>query len=691
MKIPVRLTILFILMVFCREATAREIDPPQEPIGRHITFERVTVEARRPLTGIGTQMTELDTLALRDNITKSIADVLSQNSSIFIKSYGRATLSTASFRGTAPSHTQVTWNDMKLNSPMLGMVDFSLIPSYFIDDVTLYHGASSVGVTGGGLGGAISLDTRPTREEGPALRYVQGISSYSTYDQFLKFNYGGERLKSTTRLFYARSDNDFSYTNYRKKDFIYNDAGEIVDFVYPKEKNRNGSFKDLHLQQELYYRTRQWGDLSLSGWYMDSRRGVPMLNVDYKDESQSRNRQDERTFRIAGSWDLVKLNHKVYGRAGYTYTDLRYRYLGDVGTGTLVEMIHSRSYVNTAYGKAGADYYIGEKWLFSGNIGVHQHFIKSIDRAIVTQGGEQTTIGYDQSRVELSAFAAIRYRPTPRLGLAANIREELYGSDWTPVIPALFAEYTVSHRGNVILKTSVARNYRYPTLNDLYFMPSGNPDLRPEKGITYDAGVEAGYKGKRLEVTGEATYYDSYIKDWILWLPTFKGFWSPVNVKEVHSYGVELKAKVRYGFSNDWWVYMDGNYTLSKAINHGDPVNWADNSIGKQLVYIPKYSNGVTGKIGWRNWIFTYKYLFYSERFTTSSNETHTKIGRISPYHMSDISLERAISTKIVGLNLKIAVNNLFGEEYESVLSRPMAGRNYGFFIEIIPRLKKKK
>ena len=33
-------------------------------------------------------------------------------------------------------------------------------------------------------------------------------------------------------------------------------------------------------------------------------------------------------------------------------------------------------------------------------------------------------------------------------------------------------------------------------------------------------------------------------------------------------------------------------------------------------------------------------------------------------------------------------VNNLFDEEYETELSRPMPGRNYGFSLEITPRLR---
>ena len=102
---------------------------------------------------------------LHENIALSMADVLTFNTSIFIKQYGRATLSTVAFRGTSPSHTQVTWNGMRINSPMLGMTDFSMIPSYFIDDATLLHGTSSVNVTGGGLGGAVMLGdhARPTQ------------------------------------------------------------------------------------------------------------------------------------------------------------------------------------------------------------------------------------------------------------------------------------------------------------------------------------------------------------------------------------------------------------------------------------------------------------------------------------------------------------------------------------------------
>jgi len=93
-------------------------------------LDSIRITARARLRDMGVQKTSLDSLELRSDITGSLAQVLTRTSTLFIKHYGRATLSTASFRGASPSHTQVTWNGMKINSPMLGMVDFSTIPSF---------------------------------------------------------------------------------------------------------------------------------------------------------------------------------------------------------------------------------------------------------------------------------------------------------------------------------------------------------------------------------------------------------------------------------------------------------------------------------------------------------------------------------------------------------------------------------
>ena len=97
-------------------AMAQDISTKTHSLGE------VTVTTRRPLKEIGIQKTMFDSLALKENISLSMADVLAYNSSVFVKSYGRATLSTVAFRGTSASHTQVSWNGMRINNPMLAFL-----------------------------------------------------------------------------------------------------------------------------------------------------------------------------------------------------------------------------------------------------------------------------------------------------------------------------------------------------------------------------------------------------------------------------------------------------------------------------------------------------------------------------------------------------------------------------------------
>ena len=649
-------------------------------------LDSIRITADRVLKDMGIQKTVIDTLALRESISGSLASVLTQNSTLFIKSYGRATLSTASFRGTAPSHTQVTWNGMRLNSPMLGMVDFSQIPSYFIDDANIYHGASSVQVSGGGLGGAVTLSTRPAYAEGFNTEFVQGAGSFGTFDEYLRLNCGSSRWKSSTRIAFSTSKNDYRYVNYRKKNIFYDPQGNVTGFEYPVEQNKNGEFRDLHVLQEACLTSRGGSQWEISAWYMNSTRGVPLLNVDYKENNSVKSTQLENTIRTVTSWQKLLEQLKLAARAGYTYTDMLYLYRRGLGNGEWADMVHSQSFVNTLFAQADMEYYLKGKWMFTGNLSVYQHFVTSMDRAVVSVSGQQAIAGYEQARMEISGFLAVKYRATDRLGLALNLREDLYGRELAPLIPSFFADYLLSKKGNVTLKASVARNFRYPTLNDLYFMPGGNPLLKPEQGFTYDGGVSFAIGRDYLRANGEVTFFNSRINNWIVWLPTFKGFWSPLNVKQVHSYGMEAKAWAHLLPGKEWNLILDGHFAWTRSINLGDPVDWSDQAIGKQLVYIPEFSGAITGRLRWKNWEFVYKWCYYSERYTTSSNNTNTRLGVLGPYFMNDMALERKWYFKRANLSVKGTVNNLFDEEYETVLSRPMPGINFELYLGITPK-----
>ena len=135
-KLFVTLLCLFVSLGFLRAQEADSL--------RTIEVEEIVVRSERSLRDIGVQKSIMSEAVLKENLSASMAEILAQNSTVFIKSSGRATLSTASLRGSAPSHTSVTWNGINLGNPMLGMVDFSMIPSYFVDGSEVFHGATSV-------------------------------------------------------------------------------------------------------------------------------------------------------------------------------------------------------------------------------------------------------------------------------------------------------------------------------------------------------------------------------------------------------------------------------------------------------------------------------------------------------------------------------------------------------------------
>ncbi len=668
--------------------------PPQEAAAearpeRNIAIREVPIWGRRPMKEIGVERTTFDSVTLKENIALSIADVLTFNSPLFVKQYGRATLSTVSFRGTGPSHTQVTWNGMRINNPMLGMTDFSMIPSYFIDDASLLHGTSSVNEAGGALGGVVKLSTAPAAADGFGLQYIQGIGMYRTFDEFLRLTWGDEHWQVSTRAVYQSSRNDYKYRNRDKKENIYDEEMNIVGSYYPVERNKSGAFDDVHVLQEVYYNTGRGDRFGLNAWYINSNRELPLLTTDYADDTRFENRQREHTLRSVLSWDRLRRDWKVGAKAGYIHTWMAYDYRRDPGNGIMTSMTRSRSRIDTFYGQAAGEYAVGDEWLFTADIALHQHFVRSADKNIVLQQGDKAIVGYDQGRVEIDAAVSAKWRPAERLGLSAVLREQLYGTKWATV-PALFADYLLSKRGNVVAKASVSRNFRFPTLNDLYFLPGGNPDLKNETGVQYEAGLSfAVGRDAIYTLSGSASWYDQRIDDWILWLPTTKGFFSPVNIKEVHAYGVEVRADLSVMLARGLKLDLDGTFSWSPSINVGEPMSPADQSVGKQLPYEPEFSGTATGRLAWRSWGLLWQFCYYSERYTMSSNDI-TLTGRLTPYVMNNLSLEKGFAFRRADLSLKATINNLFNEEYLSVLSRPMPRMNCEFFINVRPKWGKK-
>lgn len=615
----------------------------------------------------GSKETIVDSMVLCNKVNASLSDVLSENTPVFIKSHGRGALATASFRGTAPSHTQVFWNGINLNSPMLGMVDFSLIPVYLIDDLSLKHGAASIADQSGGLGGSITISNTPDWQNRFGGRYIQGIGSFQTFDEALQINVGNRKLQAKTRLYHTYSKNDYPYINRN----IRSNAQDGSPTIYPEAINKNADYKRYGLLQEFYGMPNMQNSLSVKWWLQKAQRSIPTVTSNENPENSNLNQQDNFDSRLVADWTHYWGQSKLLIRSAYNYKTLDYVLKNQVAGQALIPAIYSESLVNSWFNKVQFVCEFEQGWSVEGSLAANHHWVNSQDSVKKT--------GYSEARQEYLLFVAARKTFFDRLNLNLILRQDLIAGEQAVFIPFLGFDYRILSKHDWFLKGNIARNYHHPTLNDLYWQPGGNPNLRPEEGISYELSTLYATKLGKHKIESELTAFYADIIDWIIWLPSFKGYWQSHNIKRVISKGLEfhLQADGRLGAVG---YKLRGNYSLTRSLNYGDPAIWGDESYGKQLVYVPVHSGNLLASINYKGFHLSWQHNSYSERFTTSSNDISRR-DWLYPYYMNNLSFGKTIDGEKCSLAVKLKIYNLFDESYRSALLRPMPERHYSLMM----------
>ena len=632
--------------------------------GVSITSGQIFVKERA-----GMKQTEVDSTILQDKRSLSLSDLLSENTSVFIRNHGRGALATASFRGTSSSHTQVNWNGISINSPMAGMVDFSLIPVYIIDELNLKYGSASLADRSGGIGGSININNRPEWNNKSKIDYMQGIGSYNTFDEFIRIGVGNNKIRSKTRLYHNYSKNDYTFIN-RSIGIIDPVSGKITN---PLDTNENADYTRYGLLQEIYYRPVDSHIFSIKYWGQYADRTIPKPTSYEGPDNSNLNGQQDRDHRMVADWKCYGDFGKMMVRSGYALKKLDFKQMNRIPGLGLVPAIWSQSVQKSLFNTFSYSGGTERELSWEGNINLNFYQVSSADSVSGT--------GYKGKRSEFSTMFALHKSIENRVNMNLMVRQEWVDGKRVPIIPYFGMDVRLIPGTDLILKGNVARNYHQPSLNDLHWQPGGNPDLLPEEGFTLESGIayQQTLWGQLLKT--EFSLYRSRIENWIIWIPSYRGYWEPRNIRRVLSKGVEVNLELQ-GYMSEFNYRVSATYGYTSAINEGDPLLWSDASYGKQLVYIPLHSGNILTHIAWGNLFLTYQFNAYSERFTTSSNDISRR-DRLYPYFMNDISAGSLFSLKKLDLSLEVKVFNLFNEHYHTVLYRPMPGRNFQLIFKI--------
>jgi iron complex outermembrane receptor protein len=219
---------------------------------------------------------------------------------------------------------------------------------------------------------------------------------------------------------------------------------------------------------------------------------------------------------------------------------------------------------------------------------------------------------------------------------------------------------------------NASRRYRLPDMNELFWNPGGNPNLKPELGYHGRAGLVA-FLGKdtRTQWRLEPTVFYSRVNDWIQWVPSEGSVWTPVNFREAQTQGAEMYVLCEKLTRNDRTRYrFETRWTLNDVF-------WTDSlSMQEQrrMIYSPRFVGyqGASIQRGMHTASIGYRYV--SERFTDEANTPHRAL---NAYGLCNVWYQATVKRNGLSFDISAGVDNVFDVAYETLRAYAMPGRVY--------------
>lgn len=598
----------------------------------------------------------VDTLIRQQLSHLDLGELLASGTPIFVKSYGKGSLSTASIRGAGSSHTEVLWNGFSISSPMLGQVDLSQVPISFVDEVGVLFGGNSLLQSSGALGGSVILNNYPIQAGKPLLFFEQVLGSFHSYATALNLNFTSGKISSATRFIIQGSKNDFNY---------YNNG------ILPSEwmKQQNAAYRNTGFTQQFSYTPVRYHLISFITWNQWNDRDIsPIMTNVQKGGKPEENQQDYFSRNIL-TWNYNK-GETLFELKTAFFSEKQQYFLQTTTNGTDEEVVTridsknlNKSFLTKTRFVQGFKH--GFQLTAGANIGLNR----------VESSNYTETI----SRKTSAIYALLEKYLWERLNINFLFRVELADGNLLPAMPLLGFNYQLLKNKRLYVSASISKNYNLPTLNDLYWFPGGNDNLKAESGVELEGGLTFSddFKNNGILSAGINGYF-SWIDDWIQWTPSDYRYWIPENISEVYARGLETNLSLSQSFRNFNYkilaAYAFTRTTVESAVARTEGFS------GTQLIYIPVHSANSMFSAYFKGFTVVWSSNFVGRR-TTTLDPDKNYANSLEAYLLNNLSFGKSISFEKFGLNLRFKVNNLFNTDYQAIQWRPMPGRYYEFFI----------
>jgi iron complex outermembrane receptor protein len=553
----------------------------------------------------------------------SLADLLSRNSSVFVKQYSPGMLASASFRGTGAAHTALIWNGFNLQSSMNGQTDLSLIPAMLFGSFTLQQGASTAAWGSGAIGGTLYLNQ--STENG--ISFLQENGSFSQRTTALRARFGNEKHVLSIGGFINRAENDFEYRN-------------LAQANHPIMKQTNSALASEGLLMDASLKTGRRHRLKLAAWLQKTDREIPpIMSIPHASAKQK-----DATARLAATWKIdIKKSEFIFRSAFLSeqihFVDSMYQIDSDN---------RSQSFVQEA------------EWLY------HPFENSFFQMGVNNTFSKANSPGFNNETKEMSRQSVFAIWQSnffkKRLVIRPAIRKEWSYSMNAPLAPSISSRLKLLKWLN--FSAQIAKTYRIPTLNDLYWIPGGNPELQPERGTAAEAGISTEKQIKKWFLQTRFDAFRNYINNWILWVPG-NSYWTPHNIQSVDSKGLSWHSEVRFETKK---IKLQAFSTAQMA--YSAPMKSTANSLfveGRQLMYIPRFTANQSFSAAFKGITIILQGSYTGERYTSTDN--HSKL---PGFFLLNLSAEKQFSVKEMSTTAYIRINNITQTEYQVIAWRAM-------------------
>lgn len=534
-----------------------------------------------------------------------------------IRSYGPGRLSSYSTEGSTAGQSILIWEGMPIQNPLNAFLDLSLYEHAYFPVIRQATHADFTQNGSGSMVPALQMSTgnSPVRN---TFTLSTGLGSYKSFSNKFSVDLHNRKWRSRTSISQYSSESNYPFENTN---------GQLQTLEHAQHQF-------LNVQHTQWIQHGKENNSSLHFWYHNSFKNLPTPNSGWP----SRQTQADEFLNVAfkNTYAIKKVKINSY----------------------ILAQFNSNHFEDENFGIDSDNQFYQIQANTQASFGSHQLGIRSINTWGITPNYTDQS---EQSNVSL--FYKTNFNPRKNSLVNAGIRNEWQNG----FKPGLGGDLQWIQHLNPKNKLSLTyeKTFRFPTLNDLYWVPGGNLNLVPEQahGLKLMHFYSTGLSNVRLSL------FTRHTTDLILWVPE-QNIWSPQNIQRVWARGLILNGQKTIVF-DDIKIGLACKINYTKATNQ-DAVHEQDNSQDKQLIYIPLWSNNVTGFLVWKNYQAQLSTDFQSKTFTSRDN-----LNYLDAYSTTQLTCSARWPIKQNQITFSASIQNMFNASYALSQGWPMPGRNY--------------